>query len=301
VSVSEVVAAGGVLWRPGPGGEPEIVVVHRPRYDDWSLPKGKLERDEHPIEAACREIVEETGFRGVVGPALGTVRYRVEKVGAPTASKLVHYWAVRADGGAFVPGDEVDALRWTAPAKAQLTYPHDEGVVARFTALPPVTGVVLLLRHGLAGERARWAGDDAARPLEPAGVAQARALARVLPWFAPRRILSADRLRCTQTVEPLAEVIGAPIEQDGRLSEEGYRFNPARTVELVRELGGGAVTSALSTQGGVIPGLVSTLAAADGVAIGAPGEVRSGKGSVWCLFFNGRRLVKADYLPPLAG
>lgn len=292
----EVVAAGGVLWRAGAAGAPEIAVVHRPHYDDWSLPKGKLDRGERPIEAACREIGEETGFGVQVGPSLGTVHYLVAVPGAASAPKVVHYFAARATSGEFVPNHEVDELRWVAPADARLTYPHDTDVVARFAALPHVSACVLLARHGTAGKRALWPGEDSLRPLNEAGQAQAHALARVMPWYAPQRILSADRVRCTQTVEPLAERLGLRIEVEPRLSEERHQYDPRGTIQLVRDLTRGGGVVAASSQGGVIPDVVTHLAHADGLHLE---DVRSAKGSLWCLFFDGPRLVAADYLPTL--
>lgn len=121
-------AAGGVLWRPA-DGTVEVALVHRARYDDWSLPKGKLDHGETFAEAALREVEEETGHRGELGPELGDVRY-VHR----GRDKVVRYWAMRARDGAFLPGAEVDELRWLAAerAAAQLTYDRDRDVLARF-------------------------------------------------------------------------------------------------------------------------------------------------------------------------
>lgn len=117
-----VLAAGCVLWRRAPDGGPEICLVHRPRYDDWSFPKGKLKRGETALEAALREVLEETGHHCVPGPALPTARYTAN--GRP---KEVSYWAAEATDGAFTPNDEVDRLAWLAPgtARARLSRPGD--------------------------------------------------------------------------------------------------------------------------------------------------------------------------------
>ncbi|MET9346669.1 NUDIX hydrolase [Streptomyces termitum] len=126
-------AAGCVLWRPAPGGDVEIALVHRPRYDDWSHPKGKRKRGEGAEACALREVLEETGHRCALGPRLPTVRYPVD--GRP---KEVDYWAARALGGAFAPGREVDRLRWLPPAAARalLTRPRDRDLLDAFLALP---------------------------------------------------------------------------------------------------------------------------------------------------------------------
>ena len=130
-------AAGCVLWRCSPrDGGPEIALVHRPRYDDWSHPKGKLKRGEEPLRGAVREVLEETGVVCVPGAALPTVRYLAK--GRP---KEVRYWVAEAaepagddaDGG-FVPNDEVDRLVWLPPdeARAWLTHDHDRALVDAF-------------------------------------------------------------------------------------------------------------------------------------------------------------------------
>src|SRR5215212_1239379 len=103
----EVQAAGGVVWRRGDHGL-EIAVVHRPRYDDWSLPKGKLDAGETFEQAALREVEEETGLRCRLGRELGETRYRDRK----DRPKVVRYWVMEDAEGEFEPNDEVDELRW---------------------------------------------------------------------------------------------------------------------------------------------------------------------------------------------
>jgi 8-oxo-dGTP diphosphatase len=120
--VRQVEAAGGILERDG-----RIAVVHRPRYDDWSLPKGKLDRGESFEQAALREVEEETGFVCDLREELEPVRYRDNR-GRP---KLVRYWRMVIVGGEFAPNDEVDELRWVPPDRARrlLSYAHDRALV----------------------------------------------------------------------------------------------------------------------------------------------------------------------------
>jgi len=121
-------AAGAVLVDDG-----RVALVHRPRYDDWTLPKGKHQPGEDDIAAALREVLEETGFQGRIERDLGVIRYTVEKHGA-VLPKIVRYYVMRVEAGAFAPNDEVDELRWMTPEQAAqlLTYERDREVLTRW-------------------------------------------------------------------------------------------------------------------------------------------------------------------------
>jgi 8-oxo-dGTP pyrophosphatase MutT (NUDIX family)/phosphohistidine phosphatase SixA len=283
-------AAGGVLWRAADGAV-LVALAHRSRYDDWSLPKGKLHHGEHPLAGACREVLEETGLRPVAGRRLPSTTYPVLTDGILTG-KLVDYWSMRAEKGDFVPNDEVDELEWTPPEDAldAVTYRHDRKVLEGFLALPVRTTTIVLVRHAKAGNRSAWRGDDADRPLDDAGRRQARRLAAVLPWFGPRRVLSADKVRCVETVRPTAEALGMDVVVDPRWNEERDR-DPA--VAALRDLAAGGEPALVCSQGGLIPDVLAAFAAEDGPSIGS---TRTRKGSAWALTFEGRRLVAADHL-----
>lgn len=125
----EVVAAGGIVVRPGHTG-PEVLLVHRPRYDDWSFPKGKQDPGETHEETALREVAEETGLACVLRAYVGEIRYHDHR----NRAKVVHYWQMEPTGdGVFAPDDEVDRLHWCAPAEAAtlLTYAHDRALLGR--------------------------------------------------------------------------------------------------------------------------------------------------------------------------
>jgi 8-oxo-dGTP diphosphatase len=293
-------AAGGVVWRPATdhSGEQgvEIAVIHRPRYDDWSLPKGKLAPGESDIEGAIREVFEETGFRVKVGRPLGKVRY-LKQSGTTTRPKVVKYWAMQAESGTFSPTREVDELHWMSLGEAEdiLTHDHDRDLLKRFVRGPIMTGCVLLVRHALAGNSSEWVGDDRIRPLDETGWAQAEELVRLLSRFEVQSIISADFLRCTQTMEPLASAIGLAIKEDELFSELGYPTQEHETLNRIRDLGASLDTTVVCSQGDVIPDLLERLAMEDHVDLP---EGATKKGSVWALNFEGRKLFSAEYFPP---
>lgn len=209
----EIRAAGAVVRR---AAEPsaQILLVHRPKYDDWSLPKGKLEPGEHVLQAAVREVGEETGLRVTLGRRIPPVHYLVS--GIP---KRVDYWVATAEGlpGEFVPTHEVDRLAWAAPEGSgppggvALSYERDVDTVAAALAGPRRTTPLIVVRHASAGHKADWPGDDRARPLDPQGEHDARSLASLLRCFGVGRVISAPAERCQATVRPYAAAIGAEV------------------------------------------------------------------------------------------
>ncbi|MGH3917108.1 MAG: NUDIX hydrolase [Pseudonocardiaceae bacterium] len=292
----ELIAAGAVLWRRhAPGGGVEVAVVHRPRYDDWSWPKGKAQKREPLPMTAVREVAEETGHTAILGPRLGTNRY-------PTAAgeKVAHYWAAQSAGGCFTASEEVDELRWLSPGSSAdlLTYPHDRMLLAGIELATAVTGTVALVRHAKAGQREKWDGEDALRPLSTAGRRQAEALRELLPLFGARRVHSAPLARCRQTVEHLAVDLGIPVIDEPLLSEEGYAADPRAGLRRLIDVAAGQVPAVVCSQGGVIPDLLSRIADKSGLP---PAEVTpSRKGSFWVLSFGDGRpaeltLLAADY------
>jgi len=221
VATGVIHAAGAVLWRARAGGI-ETVLVHRPRYDDWSFPKGKSMPGEHVLLTAVREVEEETGVRAALGRRLATQTYPVE--GQP---KQVEYWAARpVSAEPFAPGDEVDDLAWLPlpAARERLSYPRDVSLLDSFTAGPADTAPVILLRHAAAVPKKVWREtgyDDLARPLSDVGHQQARTLSELLSTFAPARVISSAARRCLDTVTPYAEKAGAPVTQEPAFTVDG--------------------------------------------------------------------------------
>jgi 8-oxo-(d)GTP phosphatase len=149
---------------------------------------------------------------------------------------------------------------------------------------------VLLIRHAQAGSRRDWSGEDQLRPLSSSGRRQAKRLTGALTPFSPQRILSSPYTRCLETVEPLAKVLGLPIEPTKQLAEGAG----AEALELIRSFAGEKV--ALCTHGDVIPEVLVALADEDRLDLGP--NPRQAKGSTWVLEANGGRFFKASYLPP---
>ncbi len=232
----EIRAAGAVMVIRQPAEHnPTVLLVHRPKYDDWSLPKGKLEPGEHVLLAAVREVAEETGRRVTLGRRLPPVHYLSD--GVP---KRVDYWVATAEDPVteFRPNSEIDGIAWAvvdvagsaaslgsagspgpdagrqdaAPQGIALTYNRDVATVAAALAGPSVTAPLILLRHAEAGHKSDWPGDDLSRPLDPQGELDARSLAPLLRCFGVSRVISAPAERCLATVRPYAAATGEVIE-----------------------------------------------------------------------------------------
>jgi 8-oxo-dGTP diphosphatase len=280
---TEVKAAGGVVRRRGADGV-RFAVIHRPRYDDWTLPKGKAEDGEDAEDTARREVLEETGFRCELGPPIAEVRY-TDHLGRP---KVVRYWLMYPAEGVFIPNEEVDDLRWITAEQARelLTYGHDRVVL---DAAIGFDRPIYLVRHAKAGDRDAWTEDDRLRPLTKKGRIQAEGLVGLLADREIDRILSSPSVRCVQTVRPLALARGLAIEEVDALAEG----TPAReAIELLRSTGGGVVAC---SHGDVIPAVVTSLERRGLEQADPPGWK---KGSTWILERDGGLFTTARYLPP---
>lgn len=221
-------AAGGVVRRAG-GAGPEVLLVHRPRYDDWTFPKGKAHAGETDEETALREVAEETGLSCVLGQELPSTSYRDGR----GRRKLVRYWTMRVESGSFEPHDEVDEIAWLSHEEAEETLSYERDLEVLRAVPPPL----LVNRHASAGNAEEWVGDDSLRPLDDRGEGQASALVEQLEAFQIGRIVSSPFTRCVQTLEPLGRARGVEIELDADLAE-GVGHERMRS--LLLRLGGTA-------------------------------------------------------------
>jgi 8-oxo-dGTP diphosphatase len=296
-----VEAAGGVLWRrAGTGPDIEVALVHRPKYDDWSLPKGKLTPGEHPLAAALRELAEETGSSAVPGRPLGELRYPV----AGGQLKRVRYWACEALDGAFQPGHEVDEVAWLGlgDAAARLSPTHDRPILQRFAADLRPTRALAVVRHASAGDRAAWRGNDRDRPLDELGHEQAAALAPLLTAYGVQRAVAAAVRRCRDTLQPTADTAGLTVQDEPAVTADVFLADPDGGVAAALELARGPA-AALCTQREVINDLVAGLTAALGASVPEGSVNRPAKAAMVVLHLTGAdvpALVAVESLPPPA-
>lgn len=216
---ADVVAAGAVITRRG--GR-EVLLVHRPKYDDWSFPKGKQDPGEHVLATATREVREETGLSVQLGRPLPPQFYEV----SVDRSKVVNYWVARLDPSTeeppFIPNSEVDEIRWFSAAAAaqRLSYLDDVEVLDAFRSQPKRTAALAIVRHGTAQRRTAWSAPDAERPLSRVGRAEAEALVPLFEAYGIREVHSSPSVRCVQTVVPYADHIGGSVIEHPEISEE---------------------------------------------------------------------------------
>ena len=228
----KIVSAGGVVLREHTNGL-QVLLIHRERYDDWSLPKGKGEADELLPETAIREIQEETGVTARLGLRLPSLRYKVGK-----HPKAVHYWRSSVlSQRPHRPDHEVSAVKWF-PIDAALekaTHPDERAVIEAAVAAPP-TNALLIVRHAKAMQRKHWSGDDRKRRLSGRGRDQANRLVDVLAAFGIERLVSSASARCKETLKPYAKTQKISIETYDQLTEESAAKNPKAVRKLMAEL-----------------------------------------------------------------
>lgn len=270
-----VYAAGGVVWRVV-DDKVRILLIHRTKYRDITLPKGKVDPGEMLAETAVREIHEETGIRVSLGVPVGVSRYRLPS----KRTKIVHYWAAEATdaairSSAFVPNKEIAALEWVSPKKAlkRLSYPVDTEIVENFVHLIDEgvlrTFPIVALRHAKAVPREEWKEKDAARPLSPRGRKQADSIVGPLLAFGVRRIVSSPATRCVKTVAPLSAALGRTIDTTKLISQDAWEDGKSDARSVIGERVRARRPALLCSHGPVLPDILSELALATGTLRGS--------------------------------
>lgn len=253
---SRAVHAAGVVLLDGGKKTTKVLLVHRPRHRDWSLPKGKLNNSEHVVAAAVRECDEETGVVPILRSPLGRQEYQI-----PGGDKIVDYWLASAgtDNG-FVPDNEVDEIAWVSinRARKMLTYDRDADFLDRALTVP-TTSPLVILRHALAEKRRNFSGKDRRRPLSGRGRTQAKTLATLLAAYGCNRIVSSPAVRCTRTVAPFAKQLDRKIVTEPALSEESAARRPDHTIDMISALLASKRPTVLCSHRPVLPLMIEPL------------------------------------------
>lgn len=271
--MASVIHAAGVVLVRGEAADAEILLVHRPRWDDWSLPKGKLDAGEHILEAAVREVDEETGYVPILGCPLPSSSYSVE-----SQPKVVRYWSARVgQEEGFTPGDEIDQIAWipVAEAATRLTYPRDVDLVTRAASLP-ATSPLVILRHAQAIKRADFDGnDDDDRPLSGVGRSQTKVIARLLDAYGVTTVHSSSAKRCEQTVRRFARQRDLETVSEPDLTEQRHRDKPGAARRRLRELAHTPTPIVVCSHRPVLPTMLSAVGEELGIDPAAPDSQRS--------------------------
>lgn len=257
--VGKPIMAGGVVVIQ----DNKVLLVHRPRYDDWSFPKGKVDGTEIYPVTAVRECDEETGFSVALGPYLGVDKYTV-----PEGDKHVHYWSarVREDIG-FAPDEEVDRISWVRikDVSKKLTYSQDIEFLDKAVVLPDSVPLIIL-RHAKAMKRSDFIGlKDALRPLSGKGRRQSKVLIDALDAYGIENLVSSPYVRCRETLHRYAKYLDTKIEVSDPLSESGNDKDPAATAQVVRELLHNPLPTALCSHRPVMATILAEVAAQFGL------------------------------------
>jgi 8-oxo-dGTP diphosphatase len=223
-----------VVTREDPRRGTEVVIIHRKRYDDWTLPKGKVEAGEPVPVCAIREVREETGVTIRLSVPLDSITYEAGNAGL----KKVDYWGgIVLDSVRRAPDAEVDVVSWlpVRAALSRLTYSHDHFLVQQYLDQPPTTPLIIL-RHAKAMDRKDWSRKDSARPINSRGRRQSNLLIPLLQAYGVTKIVSSTSTRCVATVLPYAHEHELAIETYGLLTEEEGEDDPKSVGKLIRKI-----------------------------------------------------------------
>jgi 8-oxo-dGTP diphosphatase len=255
-----VTAAGALCWRIR-GEALQVLLIHRPRYKDWSWPKGKLDEGETTPECAVREVREEIQVNVKLGIPLPTVHYRV-----PSGIKEVFYWAARLDKEEPVPdGSEVDKTAWCTADEAleRLSNPADraplEELITAYSRGDLRTYPFVVVRHAKAKPRSSWSRAEGDRPLAATGRRQALAVCRMLAAWGPKRVATSPWVRCVQTITPYIDANGGKIRVVPALTEHAAERNPKKARAAIEALLDKHKAMAVCTHRPVLPQVLQVL------------------------------------------
>ena len=283
-------AAGAVVWRNNKD-KTEVAIIHRPKYDDWSFPKGKVEPSESLIACAYREVIEETNIQTEFGAFLGDVEYLT-----PDGKKRVSFWAAKAmNQRDFIPNSEVDQLKWVEVKKVKdlLTLETDKKILAQFVKLDINTKPFILLRHAKAVTREEWQGDDDDRPLDSLGQNQANRLLAIYQVYNIEQIHTSDAVRCYDTVNPIVKGLGIKLEVTGKLGESTYKKDKEKAFDYAKDLIKEDTRILLCSHNPILPKMLNKLTKKSDVDADE-GKLSPADG--WVIHRNGKEIIQIDRL-----
>ena len=292
-----IIAAGGVVWRETEDSKIELAIIHRPKYDDWTFPKGKLDSGEELISCAYREIMEETGLDIELGPFLGEVEYI-----AIDGEKQVSYWAAKAlsSSKVFHANNEADLLEWHdfESARKKLTRDTDREILDIFIETPFQANKLILLRHAKALARSEWQSGDEDRPLDNLGQLQAKRMHAVYQVFGISQIHTSDAVRCYDTVIGMTNALKIEPVITSKLSEYTFEKNKDKSLDYAIELAETSRTAGatilLCSHNPVLPRMLERITKKSDIDL--PGN-KLKPGDAWVVFLGKKKCLQIDVVP----
>jgi 8-oxo-dGTP diphosphatase len=284
-------AAGAVVWRKHKDNFTEVAIIHRPKYDDWSFPKGKIEVGESLIACAHREVLEETNLQTEFGPHLGQVEYFT-----PDGLKKVTYWSAKVIAEKpFRANTEVDQLKWIPITKVieVLTNETDKEIFDKFVKVKFNSKPFILLRHAKAITREEWQGEDDDRPLSSSGQNQAMRLLSTYQVFNIDQIHSSDAVRCYDTVKSMAKGLDIKLEVSSKLSESTYKKDKEKAFDYVRELIKEDKSILICSHNPILPKMLNKLTKKSEIEAD---EDKLSPADGWVIHRSGKEIIQIDRL-----
>ncbi len=284
-------AAGAVVWRKHKDNFTEVAIIHRPKYDDWSFPKGKIEVGESLIACAHREVLEETNLQTEFGPHLGQVEYFT-----PDGLKKVTYWSAKVIAEKpFRANTEVDQLKWIPITKVieVLTNETDKEIFDKFVKVKFNSKPFILLRHAKAITRDEWQGEDDDRPLSSSGQNQAMRLLSTYQVFNIDQIHSSDAVRCYDTVKSMAKGLDIKLEVSSKLSENTYKKDKEKAFDYVSELIKEDKSILICSHNPILPKMLNKLTKKSEIEAD---EDKLSPADGWVIHRSGKEIIQIDRL-----